>query len=83
MKRFTRAAVTGAYLRVIEPGEIRAGDPVEVAYRPDHGVTADMQFRAVTTERDLLPRLLAAGEALHAEALRIARAYVAARPAAG
>jgi MOSC domain-containing protein YiiM len=77
VKRFTRKAATGAYLRVIEPGEIRSGDPVEIVYRPDHGVTAAMQFRAVTTERELLPRLLAAGEALHSETLAQAREYVA------
>jgi hypothetical protein len=36
-----------------------------------------MQFQAVTTHRELLPRLLAAGEALHAETLAQARKYVA------
>ncbi|MFI1763806.1 MOSC domain-containing protein [Streptomyces sp. NPDC020800] len=77
VKRFTRKGATGAYLRVVEPGEIRAGDPVEIVHRPDHGVTAAMQFRAVTTERELLPRLLAAGDALHSEALATARKYVA------
>ncbi|MFG2354610.1 MOSC domain-containing protein [Streptomyces sp. NPDC048521] len=75
VKRFTRKGATGAYLRVIEPGEIRAGDPVEIVHRPEHGVTAAMQFRAVTTERELLPRLLAAGEALHTETLAAAREY--------
>ncbi|MET8942259.1 MOSC domain-containing protein [Streptomyces sp. NPDC004542] len=77
VKRFTRKGATGAYLRVIEPGEIRAGDPIEIVHRPDHGVTAAMEFRAVTTERELLPRLLAAGAALHPEALAAARKYVA------
>ncbi|WP_225825041.1 MOSC domain-containing protein [Streptomyces naphthomycinicus] len=77
VRRFTRKGATGAYLRVIEPGEIRAGDPVEIVHRPGHGVTAAIQFRAVTTERELLPRLLAAGEALHADALAKARKYVA------
>ncbi|MFI0807429.1 MOSC domain-containing protein [Streptomyces echinatus] len=77
VKRFTRKGATGAYLRVIEPGEIRAGDPVEIVHRPDHGVTAALQFRAVTTERELLPRLLAAGDALHPEALEKARKYAA------
>ncbi|MGV9340954.1 MOSC domain-containing protein [Streptomyces sp. NPDC003688] len=67
VKRFTRKAATGAYLRVIEPGEIRAGDAVEIVHRPEHGVTAAMQFRAVTTERELLPRLLPAINALHTE----------------
>ncbi|MFF4401178.1 MOSC domain-containing protein [Streptomyces sp. NPDC001480] len=77
VKRFTRKGATGAYLRVIEPGEIRAGDPIEIVHRPDHEVTAAMQFRAVTTERELLPRLLAAGAALHPESLAAARKYVA------
>jgi MOSC domain-containing protein YiiM len=78
IKRFTRQAVTGAYLRVIVPGEIRAGDPIEVVHRPDHGVTVAMAFRAVTLERHLLPEVLAAGEALHPQELRAARQYVAA-----
>ncbi|MFR0357730.1 MOSC domain-containing protein [Streptomyces sediminimaris] len=77
VRRFTRKGVTGAYLRVVEAGEVRAGDPVEIVHRPEHGVTAAMQFRAVTTERELLPRLLAAGPALHSEALALAREYVA------
>ncbi|MFD3645726.1 MOSC domain-containing protein [Streptomyces cyaneofuscatus] len=79
VRRFTQEAVTGAYLRVIEPGTIRAGDPVEIVHRPDHEVTAALQFRAVTTERTLLPSLLAAASALHPEALRTAREYVAAQ----
>lgn len=77
VKRFTRRGAPGAYLRVIEPGEIRAGDAVEIVHRPGHDVTVALQFRAVTTERELLPRLLAAGEALHPEELAAARAYLA------
>ncbi|MFF4017687.1 MOSC domain-containing protein [Streptomyces sp. NPDC001843] len=77
VKRFTRKGVTGAYLRVIEPGEIRAGDPIEIVHRPDHDVTVSLQFRAETTEREQLPRVLAAGTALHPEALEEARKYVA------
>ena len=76
--RDLRKGASGAYLRVIEPGEIRAGDPIEIVHRPAHGVTAAMEFRATTTERELLPRLLAAGEALHPEALAQARKYTAA-----
>ncbi|MDG9716896.1 MOSC domain-containing protein [Streptomyces sp. DH24] len=77
VRRFTERGAPGAYLRVVEPGEIRAGDPVEVVHRPDHDVTVAVQFRAVTTERALLPRLLAAGPALHPESLAAARKYVA------
>ncbi|MFD7461393.1 MULTISPECIES: MOSC domain-containing protein [unclassified Streptomyces] len=82
VKRFTLRGAPGAYLRVIEPGEIRAGDPVEIVHRPGHEVTVALQFRAVTTERELLPRLLAAGEALHPESLAAARTYVAEHPRA-
>jgi MOSC domain-containing protein YiiM len=77
VRQFTRKGAPGAYLRVIEPGEIRAGDPIEIVHRPDHEVTVSFQFRAVTTERELLPRLLAAGDALHPEAIETARAYMA------
>ncbi|MEV2216288.1 MOSC domain-containing protein [Streptomyces sp. NPDC050997] len=79
VKRFTRKGAPGAYLRVIRPGEIRAGDPIEVVHRPEHDVTVALQFRAVTTERELLPRLLPAGEALHPEVLADALKYTAAQ----
>ncbi|MEU9484406.1 MOSC domain-containing protein [Streptomyces decoyicus] len=75
LKRFTRAAVPGAYLRVIEAGEIRAGDAVEVLHRPDHEVTIELMFRALTSRRELLPRLLEAGGALPEEARRKALKY--------
>jgi len=60
IKRFTTAARCGAYLRVIEPGYIRAGDPVRIEHRPHHDVTVAVTFRALTLEPELLPRLLAA-----------------------
>ncbi|TLS42039.1 MOSC domain-containing protein [Streptomyces montanus] len=72
IKRFTQAAVPGAYLRVIEPGDIRAGDPVEIVHRPDHEVTVALVFRALTLEPDLVPRLQAAG-ALPQEIRELAR----------
>ena len=60
IKRFTQAARPGSYFRVIEPGEISAGDPVEVVHRPEHDVSVAVCFRALTLEPELLPRLLAA-----------------------
>ncbi|MET0703559.1 MAG: MOSC domain-containing protein [Mycobacterium sp.] len=60
MKTFSVAAVPGAYLRVIEPGAVRAGDQVTVVERPDHDVTVGMVFRAMTLEPELLPNLLGA-----------------------
>lgn len=45
LKRFTRAARPGAYLRVIEPGDIRPGDPIEIVSRPADGPTVAHAFR--------------------------------------
>jgi MOSC domain-containing protein YiiM len=57
IKRFTEAAMPGAFLRVIQQGYIRAGDPIVIEYRPDHDITVAVTFMAVTTEPDLLARL--------------------------
>jgi MOSC domain-containing protein YiiM len=38
IKHFTRAGRLGAYLRVVAPGTVAAGDPVTVIARPGHGV---------------------------------------------
>jgi MOSC domain-containing protein YiiM len=65
VKRFTADARPGAYLQVVVPGSIRRGDQISVTYRPEHDVTVSLVFRAETTERDLLPQLLAAGDSLH------------------
>jgi MOSC domain-containing protein YiiM len=64
LKTFTAAAVPGAYLRVVEPGDVRAGDAVRVVRRPEHDVTIARVFRAITLERELLPTLLEAGDDL-------------------
>ncbi|GAA2486389.1 MOSC domain-containing protein [Streptomyces thermolineatus] len=61
IRRFTQAALPGAYLRVVTPGDVRAGDPVEIVHRPDHDVTVALAFRALTREPELRPRLSAAG----------------------
>jgi MOSC domain-containing protein YiiM len=55
VKTFTRENRPGAYLRVVEAGDVEAGDPVEIVNRPAHGVTIADAFRAYMTE----PRLLA------------------------
>lgn len=66
IERFTERGASGLYLRVLRPGRITAGQTVTVVTRPDHDVTVGLAFRALTTERALLPRLLAAGDALTA-----------------
>jgi MOSC domain-containing protein YiiM len=62
VKTFTLRGQPGAYLRVVEPGWIRAGDPIVIEHRPDHDVTIGLVFRALTIEPELLPRLLEADE---------------------
>ncbi|MFF8607536.1 MOSC domain-containing protein [Streptomyces sp. NPDC015346] len=76
VRRFTRStAGPGALLRVIEPGEIAAGDPVTVVRRPEHEVTVALAHRAATTERALLPGILAAAEWMEPGLLALARTY--------
>ncbi len=45
IKRFTEHGAPGAYLRVVEPGTVGAGDAVTVTDRPAHGVTVGDVFR--------------------------------------
>jgi MOSC domain-containing protein YiiM len=67
VKRFTARGATGTYLRVVTPGQIRAGHRIEVIRRPGHTITIGRSFRAPTTEPELLPSLLEAGDDLPAE----------------
>jgi MOSC domain-containing protein YiiM len=62
LKTFTRAAAPGAYMRVVCPGQVRAGDSLTIVHRPAHGVTVSQVFRALTLEPGLLPSILAADE---------------------
>lgn len=59
VKRFTLRGVAGAYLRVVEPGVVSTGDPIDVVERRPHDLTVAMAFRALTTQRHLLADLLA------------------------
>jgi MOSC domain-containing protein YiiM len=62
LKRFTKAERPGAYLRIRREGELGAGDAIEVAERPDHGVTVALVARAVMIDHALLTRAAAAPE---------------------
>ena len=64
VKRFAAHGATGAYLRVLQVGEIGAGDAVEIVHRPDHGITVETAFRITMTERARLPELAPALEFL-------------------
>ena len=62
-KRFADRGAPGAYLRVIRSGDVRAGDPIEVVTRPDHGVTIGAWFaRRDPADAQTLLDAAAAGE---------------------
>lgn len=60
IKTFTAAALPGAYLRVIAPGTVRAGDSIDVIATPDHSVTVGTVFRALMLDPALMPSLAVA-----------------------
>jgi MOSC domain-containing protein YiiM len=57
VRDFVVAERPGAYLRIIEPGDIGAGDAIEVVWRPEHDVTIRLAFEAWLVDRGLIPRL--------------------------
>lgn len=50
VRRFSDRGRVGAYLRVVERGEVAAGDAVEVVHRPGHGVSVGAWFRDPTPD---------------------------------
>ncbi|MET0865083.1 MAG: MOSC domain-containing protein, partial [Nakamurella sp.] len=60
VRQFARASRPGAYLRIIEEGELTAGDVITVVQQPDHGVTVRLVFDAMLLDRTLVPKVLAA-----------------------
>ena len=59
VRRFTEAGRTGAYLSVVAPGRIGAGEEV-VVDRPDHDIDLLITFRALTGDLDAARRVIAA-----------------------
>ncbi len=58
VRRFTEHGRTGAYLAVLEPGTIAAGDAVEVLDRPAHGIVVPRVFRAFVGDLDAAREVL-------------------------
>jgi MOSC domain-containing protein YiiM len=79
VKRFATQGATGAYLRVLETGDVGAGDPVEVLARPDHGITVERAFRIATFHQSLLPELAPAVQYLPVRAQAKISARIQAR----
>ena len=61
-QRFARAGRPGAYLRIIQPGDIGAGDEIRVEDEPTHDVTVGLVARAYHDDHSLAEQLLAAPE---------------------
>ncbi len=57
-RRFTAAGRPGTYLRILEEGELGAGDEIRVVMRPDHGLTIGEVFRILTRDQGEAGRLL-------------------------
>jgi len=58
LRRFARASRPGAYLRIVEEGDLGAGDAIEVdlAGRPDHGVSVRLVADAMLVDHSLIAR---------------------------
>lgn len=67
IRRFTQHGAPGAYLRVIETGDVAAGDEIEVERRPEHGLTIHDIFAARAGARDRLALLAATDDALQGD----------------
>jgi MOSC domain-containing protein YiiM len=76
VKRVTAEGRPGPYLRVLEEGRLQAGDEIVVVHRPDHDITVSTLFKALTTDRSLLPSLLGI-EGLGDKPRAVAERYVA------
>ena len=57
VKRFAAHGATGAYLRVLQTGDVGAGDTVEVVARPDPGITVAEGFHIDFHAKSRLPEL--------------------------
>ena len=55
VRRFAEHGRPGAYLRVLQPGVLAAGDPVDVVHRPGHGVTVQTAKEALSLAAAKLP----------------------------
>jgi MOSC domain-containing protein YiiM len=56
-RRFFAAGRPGAYLAVVSPGTLEAGDPVAIAHRPAHDVTVGMVFEIALVDRERIAEL--------------------------
>lgn len=65
--RFLHGDRPGAYLQILAPGHVAAGDDVEVVHRTTHDVTVLDMMRLWRGERELADHVLTAGDDLTPE----------------
>jgi MOSC domain-containing protein YiiM len=58
IRAFARALRPGAYLRIVEAGDVSAGDSVTVDWKPDHNLTLETMAQIYLFERKRLEELL-------------------------
>lgn len=57
IKEFSDAGRSGTYLRIVQDGDVGAGDAIEIVHRPQHGLTVGIANAAKLGAGELLPRL--------------------------
>jgi MOSC domain-containing protein YiiM len=62
VRQFAHGGRPGAYLRIIEEGDLGAGDAIDIVHRPDHGITSRLVFDAILRDPSLIPLALRALE---------------------
>ena len=60
VKAFAKASRPGAYMRIIEEGDLGVGDELTIVSRPDHGVTLAMVSDAIFKDPALALKVLMA-----------------------
>ena len=57
IKDFMKAGRPGSYLRIVQEGEVGAGDEIVVVLRPSHGITISDLFSAENGERSKIAEI--------------------------
>jgi MOSC domain-containing protein YiiM len=66
VRQFAQASRPGAYLRIVEEGELGVGDPIAVDFEtlPEHSVSVRLVFDAILVDHSLVPEALEAPQLL-------------------
>ena len=62
IKEFMESGKPGTYLRIIQEGQINAGDVIEIVFKPDHQITIADLYAAKNGERSKVQEIAAVKE---------------------